>query len=67
MASKRQNTSQKAILQGRTSALSFGLGLVFFVVVLFSLITISWWLTQHFIGQESAPRDFYRYFRGDAL
>ena len=37
------------------SALSFGLGLMFFIAVLFSLITISWWLTQHFIGQESAP------------
>jgi len=35
--------------------LSFGLGLLFFVLVLFSLITISWWLTQHFIGQESSP------------
>jgi len=28
---------------------------MFFIAVLFSLITISWWLTQHFIGQESAP------------
>ncbi|PKI13072.1 cell division protein FtsQ/DivIB [Colwellia sp. 12G3] len=55
MATKQQKISQKAIQQGQASALSFGLGLVFFVVVLFSLITISWWLTQHFIGQESAP------------
>jgi cell division protein FtsQ len=63
MASEKKNTtqkanqkiSQKANQQGQTSALSFGLGLLFFVVVLFSLITISWWLTQHFIGQESAP------------
>ena len=41
--------------QVQSSALSFGLGLVFFVTVLFSLISISWWLTQHFMGQESAP------------
>ncbi len=34
---------------------SFTLGLVFFVLVLFSLVTISWWLTQHFVGQETAP------------
>ncbi len=34
---------------------SFGLGLVFFLLVLFSLISISWWLTQHVIGQETAP------------
>ena len=50
-----QKISQKVNQQGQTSALSFGLGLLFFVVVLFSLITISWWLTQQFVGQESAP------------
>lgn len=55
MASKKQKTAQLVNQQEQASALSFGLGLVFFVVVLFSLITISWWLTQHFIGQESAP------------
>jgi cell division protein FtsQ len=31
------------------------LGLTFFIVVLLSLVLISWWLTQQFIGQESAP------------
>ncbi|MBU2870216.1 cell division protein FtsQ/DivIB [Colwellia sp. E2M01] len=41
--------------QEHVTTLSFGLGLVFFVAVLVSLISISWWLTQHFIGQESAP------------
>ncbi|PKG85342.1 cell division protein FtsQ [Colwellia sp. 75C3] len=55
MASKQQKKDKKLNQQGQQSTLSFGLGLVFFVVVLFSLITISWWLTQHFVGQESAP------------
>ncbi len=52
MTKKQQNNSKAAQLD-QDSALSFGLGLVFFIVVLFSLITISYWLTQHFIGQES--------------
>jgi cell division protein FtsQ len=52
---KKQQYNSKAAQLGQDSALSFGLGLVFFIVVLFSLITISFWLTQHFIGQESAP------------
>jgi len=55
MAKKQQDKSITERQLGQGSALSFGLGLVFFIVVLFSLITISWWLTQHFIGQESAP------------
>jgi len=54
MTKKQQNNSKAAQLD-QDSALSFGLGLVFFIFVLFSLITISFWLTQHFIGQESAP------------
>ncbi len=52
---KKQQSDNKATQLGQDSALSFGLGLVFFIIVLFSLITISFWLTQHFIGQESAP------------
>lgn len=52
---KAQKIAKKATDQGHASALSFGLGLVFFVMVLFSLITVSWWLTQQIIGQESAP------------
>ncbi|KGJ95282.1 cell division protein FtsQ/DivIB [Colwellia psychrerythraea] len=52
---KKQQSDNKATPLGQDSALSFGLGLVFFIIVLFSLITISFWLTQHFIGQESAP------------
>jgi len=55
MTKKQQDSTKNTIAQGQESTLSFGLGLVFFVTVLFSLITISWWLTQHFIGQESAP------------
>jgi len=55
MTKKQQGNSKTAAPLSQDSALSFGLGLVFFIVVLFSLITISYWLTQHFIGQESAP------------
>ena len=55
MTKKPQRNSKTAAQLGQDSALSFGLGLMFFIVVLFSLITISYWLTQHFIGQESAP------------
>ncbi len=55
MANKQQKVNQNLGAQGEASTLSFGLGLLFFISVLFSLISISWWLTQHFIGQESAP------------
>ncbi|AAZ27519.1 cell division protein FtsQ/DivIB [Colwellia psychrerythraea] len=55
MTKKQQGNSNKTAQLGQDSTLSFGLGLVFFIVVLFSLITVSYWLTQHFIGQESAP------------
>lgn len=41
--------------QEETTVLSFGLGVLFFIAVLLSLISVSWWLTEHFIGQESAP------------
>ena len=55
MVKKQHVDSKKTRQLGQGTAWSFGLGLLFFIVVLFSLITISWWLTQHFIGQESAP------------
>ncbi|KGJ91251.1 cell division protein FtsQ/DivIB [Colwellia psychrerythraea] len=55
MKKNQHNNSKKTTQPSQASTLSFGLGLLFFVVVLFGLITISWWLTQHFIGQESAP------------
>jgi cell division protein FtsQ len=52
MASKKLKTIKQ---QSQVFNLSFGIGLMFFICVLLSLITLSWWLTQHFIGQESAP------------
>ncbi len=55
MAKKQQQASQNRGLQSQGSVLSFGFGLLFFIFVLFILIRISWWLTEHFIGQESAP------------
>ncbi len=44
-------TEQKS----QVASLSFAAGLIFFICVLVSLVSLSWWLTQHFIGQESAP------------
>ena len=44
-------TEQKS----QVASLSFAAGLTFFICVLVSLVSLSWWLTQHFIGQESAP------------
>jgi len=55
MTRKQQDNKRIIDQLGQGSVLSFGLGLLFFILVLFSLISISWWLTQHFIGQESAP------------
>ena len=52
MASKKLKTIEQ---QSQVFNLSFGIGLMFFICVLLSLITLSWWLTQHFTGQESAP------------
>jgi cell division protein FtsQ len=52
MTSKKLKTIAQ---QSQVFSLSFGIGLMFFMCVLLSLITLSWWLTQHFIGQESAP------------
>lgn len=46
---------QKLIDKNQRKTLFFGLGLMFFLVVLLSLITVSWWLTKHFVGHESAP------------
>ena len=36
-------------------ALSFGLGLAFFVCVLISLVSLGWWLTKMLIEQEHSP------------
>ncbi|TYK65411.1 FtsQ-type POTRA domain-containing protein [Colwellia echini] len=48
-------TKQSIEEQPHVTTLSFSLGLVFFIAVIVSLISISWWLTQHFTGQENAP------------
>ena len=55
MTKKQQQVTKELTKQGQAKNWSFGLGVLFFILVLASLITISWWLTQHFIGQESAP------------
>ena len=47
--SNRQFTSENQ------RALSFGLGLAFFVCVLISLVSIGWWLTKMLIEQEHSP------------
>ena len=52
MANKKLTVMEQ---NSQVATLSFGLGLVFFMSVLISLISLSWWLTQHFLGQESAP------------
>jgi len=55
MVKKQQKANKNLVQQDEATALSFGLGLLFFILVLFSLVTISWWLSEHFVGQESAP------------
>ena len=55
MNTKVINNSKESNLITQRSPMSFVLGLTFFIVVLLSLVLISWWLTQQFIGQESAP------------
>jgi len=47
--SNRQFTSENQ------RALSFGLGLAFFVCVLISLASLGWWLTKMLIEQEHSP------------
>jgi cell division protein FtsQ len=55
MNTKVINNSIESNLIAQRPPVSFVLGLTFFIVVLLSLVLISWWLTQQFIGQESAP------------
>lgn len=47
--------SNKQLTSENQKALSFGLGLAFFVCVLISLVSIGWWLTKMLIEQEHAP------------
>ena len=37
------------------TSFSFGVGLLFFLLVLFSFISLGWWLAQRFLAQESVP------------
>lgn len=39
----------------RGTSFSFGIGLLFFLLVLFSFISLGWWLAQRFMAQESMP------------
>jgi len=60
MANKSNNVSAERNLNNKVShklaaPWAFGLGLLFFLVVLFSLITITWWLGQRIVGQETVP------------
>ena len=45
----------KLTVSEKQQALSFGLGLAFFVCVLISLISIAWWLTNLLMDQENLP------------
>jgi cell division protein FtsQ len=45
----------KRITSENQRALSFGIGLAFFVCVLISLVSLGWWLTEVFIKQEHSP------------
>lgn len=45
----------KKITSENQQALSFGIGLAFFVCVLISLVSLGWWLTKVFIKQEHSP------------
>jgi len=45
----------KQSLSVNHQALSFGLGLAFFLCVLMGLISIAWWLTNRLIDQENLP------------
>ncbi len=47
--------SNKQLTPQNQHVLAFGLGLAFFVVVLISLISAAWWLSQQVFGQENSP------------
>ena len=55
MANQLKINDKQSRLLTQTTPVPFFLGLTFFIVVLLSLGLLSWWLTQHVIGQESAP------------
>ena len=45
----------KPSLTQNQQAIAFGIGLVFFVCVLISLVSLGWWLSQKLIDQEQSP------------
>ena len=45
----------KQSISANQQALSFGLGLAFFLCVLIGLISIAWWLTNRLLDQENLP------------
>jgi cell division protein FtsQ len=45
----------KQSISANQQALSFGLGLAFFLCVLIGLISIAWWLTNKLLDQENLP------------
>ncbi len=47
-------TNKQEVKQNQ-QVLAFGLGLAFFVVVLISLVSAAWWLSQQVFGQERSP------------
>jgi cell division protein FtsQ len=48
-----KSKKEKTAYQG--TSFSFGIGLLFFLLVLFSFVSLGWWLSQRFMAQESAP------------
>ena len=62
MTKKQQNNSKAAQLD-QDSALSFGLGLVFFIFVLFSLITFSLLAYSTLYWPRKCTRNVNRHFR----
>jgi len=47
--------TNKQLTTKNHQVLAFGLGLAFFVVVLISLISAAWWISQQVFGQENSP------------
>lgn len=52
---KNKSTDMQKVNHRQIEPLAFGLGLIFFIAVLFSLISLTWWIGQQIIGQESVP------------
>lgn len=56
MISNKMNSDQHdSELATPVTRLSFILGVIFFMMVVVGLAVLSWFITQHFIGQESSP------------